>query len=64
MLQIVDRCVEVISKNFSAFCSDDDWNFLPVDAFMKMLNNDYLAVKDEYKLYQMVTRVCVKPKCT
>ena len=52
--EIVEKCIAIIAKNFCHFPQDTDWTFLPLDVFMKLLQQEYLTIKDEYSLYTII----------
>lgn len=51
-MEIIDKCLTVIAKNFSNI--ETDYDFLPPSLFLRLLQHPYLVVRNEYALYQYV----------
>lgn len=50
---MINYCCNIISKSFFLI-KNVDYNLLPVSVFDKILHHPYLAVKDEYQLFQCI----------
>lgn len=51
-IDVIERCITVIAKNFSHI--EADYDFLPPSLFLQLLQHPYLVVRNEYALYQLV----------
>src|SRR5258708_1084945 len=50
---IIKRAIQTVAKNF-AYIYDTNYNFLPYDLFLSLVEHDFLNVVREFNLYDKI----------
>mmetsp|Transcript_1210 Transcript_1210/g.4347 ORF Transcript_1210/g.4347 Transcript_1210/m.4347 type:complete len:447 (+) Transcript_1210:70-1410(+) len=58
--EIVDKVIDVVAKNFYRFQDSVDWTWLPPKVFLQLLEQEYLTIKSEHLLYELICRYVEK----
>lgn len=54
--RLASQCLKVLACNFIHICDDTDFSGLDLETFVQLICHERLAVKSEWKLYQVILR--------
>lgn len=59
--EVMDKCINTLAKSyFNNITPETDLSFLPLAVLLRLLQHPYLAVKEEFSLYEVVCRYIAK----